>query len=505
MRFAISRERLWPLTCGAFGLAAGMWWAHYATSLTHQHSLQLLLPWPTAELSMLTDLLIAWVALYIIQNTNSRAKVAAMSLFFASAMVSAHYVWMGSPVVTSSVLATESLVAMFAVTLFMVVWRLVVERRRVSQGCGRAAQTQEDALPLRTHSPIERWNEFTNADIDTERSVRAIVQMTARLLNTQLDATQRKYVELIRHHGEVVGSRVADSRRRNGRPHYRMHILLVDRNTTSQKDNTRQLENLGHLVSVATNARDAVNSWQRTGFDLILMSCERGDQDAIGATRKIRRLERATSRIPIVALSTHATSADQQQWNSAGLDEVLTGPIGHDELSECLSRLLRNHKQSVRNAAADPPGLGQLAASPGEPNQLIKVADENAGQADATAKPTNRTGVRGAPVAWPALIDSAHGDEEFARMLAGVYIASCTQSLALIVSSHGEGNYEVIQAAAMTLGKTSDKVCAAATKALAEKCEKLASLRDGSGMTIAIEELSVEVQRTIEYLQAQIG
>jgi len=59
------------------------------------------------------------------------------------------------------------------------------------------------------------------------------------------------------------------------------------------------------------------------------------------ATQEIRRQEQNTSRhLPIVALTGHASSEDEQKCLQAGMDDVVTKPITLPTLRAKLERLL---------------------------------------------------------------------------------------------------------------------------------------------------------------------
>jgi CheY-like chemotaxis protein len=59
------------------------------------------------------------------------------------------------------------------------------------------------------------------------------------------------------------------------------------------------------------------------------------------ATQEIRRQEQNTSRhLPIVALTGHASTEDEQKCRQAGMDDVVTKPITLPILRAALVRIL---------------------------------------------------------------------------------------------------------------------------------------------------------------------
>src|SRR2546427_4777980 len=61
------------------------------------------------------------------------------------------------------------------------------------------------------------------------------------------------------------------SMRENRRP---LHILLAEDNVVNQTLAIRLLEKRGHSVVLAVNGREAVDTWKRERFDLILMDVQ---------------------------------------------------------------------------------------------------------------------------------------------------------------------------------------------------------------------------------------
>jgi CheY-like chemotaxis protein len=65
------------------------------------------------------------------------------------------------------------------------------------------------------------------------------------------------------------------------------------------------------------------------------------EMNGYDATQEIRRQEQNTSRhLPIVALTGHASSEDEQKCRHAGMDDVVTKPITLPTLRAKLERLL---------------------------------------------------------------------------------------------------------------------------------------------------------------------
>ncbi len=117
-------------------------------------------------------------------------------------------------------------------------------------------------------------------------------------------------------------------------------VLVAEDVVVNQRVVSRVLEKLGYEAVVVNNGREAVNSWEHGGFDLILMDCQMPELDGYAATQEIRRRETAGKRIPIVALTAHAIKGADDECRAAGMDDYLSKPIEREQLRQCLQRHL---------------------------------------------------------------------------------------------------------------------------------------------------------------------
>ena len=144
---------------------------------------------------------------------------------------------------------------------------------------------------------------------------------------------------------EVVGS----SSRFSGR------ILLAEDSLTNQQLISLYLKEAGAEVSVAENGRvacDMVNAAakSRLPFHLVLMDMEMPEMDGCEATKQLRN---DGHKLPIIALTANAMSADRDQCLTSGCNAFATKPIDWPRVLDLIGGYLRN-KDVSQSRPEDP-------------------------------------------------------------------------------------------------------------------------------------------------------
>ena len=114
-------------------------------------------------------------------------------------------------------------------------------------------------------------------------------------------------------------------------------ILLVEDNEMNRDMLSRRLQRQGFVVTLASDGRQGVDLARSELPDVILMDMSLPLLSGWDATRELKAGE-ATRAIPIIALTAHAMTGDEEQAREAGCDDFDTKPI---DLSRLLGKIQR--------------------------------------------------------------------------------------------------------------------------------------------------------------------
>jgi signal transduction histidine kinase/ligand-binding sensor domain-containing protein/CheY-like chemotaxis protein len=115
-------------------------------------------------------------------------------------------------------------------------------------------------------------------------------------------------------------------------------ILLAEDNPVNQMLARRILENHGHVVTVVSNGREALDALGSKSFDVVLMDVQMPEMNGLQATSIIRGREAASGRhVPIIAMTAHAMAGDRERCLAAGMDGYISKPVQMAELLQAIA------------------------------------------------------------------------------------------------------------------------------------------------------------------------
>jgi len=135
-------------------------------------------------------------------------------------------------------------------------------------------------------------------------------------------------------------------------------ILFVEDNPTNRKLTMMQLERIGVPCEVAENGQEAFDLWLKQPFSLVLTDCHMPIMDGHQLARAIREEEaREPGRppVPIIACTANIGQDEANRALAAGMNQVLTKPIGLDALKNMLDTWLGSPGQIEETRHEVPP------------------------------------------------------------------------------------------------------------------------------------------------------
>ena len=119
-------------------------------------------------------------------------------------------------------------------------------------------------------------------------------------------------------------------------------ILLAEDNDINQQIAVELLEGVGAHMTVANNGQEAVERLQRepAAYDLVLMDLQMPVMGGYEATVKIRSDARF-AKLPIIAMTAHATIEEKQKCLDAGMNDHISKPIDPGALFETVGRFYK--------------------------------------------------------------------------------------------------------------------------------------------------------------------
>jgi two-component system, cell cycle response regulator DivK len=122
-------------------------------------------------------------------------------------------------------------------------------------------------------------------------------------------------------------------------------ILLVEDDEMNRDMLSRRLMKRGYEVVIAVDGQEGVEKARSTDPGIILMDMSLPVMDGWEATRTLKD-DPTTSGIPVIALTAHAMSGDEEKARAAGCDDFDTKPVDLSRLLGKIEALVPGRKGS---------------------------------------------------------------------------------------------------------------------------------------------------------------
>lgn len=176
--------------------------------------------------------------------------------------------------------------------------------------------------------------------------------------------------------------------------------LLLAEDVPLNQDLARAiLERAGHTVDVVGDGAAAVAAVQARTYDLVLMDAQMPGMDGLSATRQIRALDSAASRVPIIALTANVLPQQVAEFRAAGMDDHVGKPFRRDALLAAIDRwTVAGDEGSAAPATIDLTVFADLKVMVGQERMvglLAMLADELAGRFGPSSNAHDREQIAG--------------------------------------------------------------------------------------------------------------
>jgi signal transduction histidine kinase/CheY-like chemotaxis protein len=116
-------------------------------------------------------------------------------------------------------------------------------------------------------------------------------------------------------------------------------VLVAEDNPANSAYAIKLLKNLGHQIVLAADGKQALEEWEKGQFDLILMDIQMPEMNGDEVVKLIRQRE-GRQHIPIIAVTAHAVTGDQERLLAAGCDGYVSKPFMIETLTAEIQRVL---------------------------------------------------------------------------------------------------------------------------------------------------------------------
>jgi len=252
------------------------------------------------------------------------------------------------------------------------------------------------------------------------------------------------------------------------RPPRALDVLVADDNEINRIVLRRYLEREGHRPTLVTNGREAValvvGGWSSEEsspkrFDVVLMDIQMQEMDGLEAARAIRAAENDRGkgeRVPLVAVTAHAMTADRDRALDAGFDKYLTKPVSLESLLGTLGSLFPDeslHKVKIEPLPPPPSSTSKIVIADPPPSAATVAAGPAFDQVGALAR--------------------AGGDAELLGELVTIFLGEIPGWLAELTKAIEDGDVETLRRIAHTVKGAASQCGARAAFDPAYALEKL--------------------------------
>lgn len=272
-------------------------------------------------------------------------------------------------------------------------------------------------------------------------------------------------------------------------------VLVAEDNDINRFIIEKMLLDWGLNADFAATGTEAVDMSSKKKYDIILMDIEMPDMNGYRATEIIRQFDNETKNIPIIAMTGHAMTGEQNKCILAGMNDYISKPFKPEELKKkiCLLTGSGNCKDIALNQ--------QLSSTTNENTNVNSIDSptkniDNLIEEKPIIKFTN----------MQFLKEISENNEQFYREFIQMFLANTPNSINEMVKANDTQNWEALRQAAHKVKPSFNYVGLKDLNVAAAKIEECAKAKENLGLipvllkqineisVIAFKELEEELQ-----------
>jgi len=134
-----------------------------------------------------------------------------------------------------------------------------------------------------------------------------------------------------------------------------LQVLVAEDNLVNQMLVVTLLMKAGHEVALVSNGVEAVATWKRQPFDVIMMDMQMPEMDGFEAVAHIRSQEKERGgHIPIIAMTAHALVGDRERCLASGMDGYVPKPLDSQKLLDSIDAAVGRTGGDIQARAPEP-------------------------------------------------------------------------------------------------------------------------------------------------------
>ena len=206
-------------------------------------------------------------------------------------------------------------------------------------GIGMSTEVQEKIFKPFEQADSSTTRKYGGTGLGLSIVSSLIKQMSGKLELHSVEGSGSEFiVEIPLESKNYKKEEVVIDEQEDNREDIKGHILIAEDNKTNQMLIGILVEEYGLTYTMVGDGVEAVDTFSKEKFDLILMDEDMPKLNGVEAMDKIRTLEGGD--LPIIALTANAMKGDREKFIKLGMNEFVAKPIDSDELYRVIKSFL---------------------------------------------------------------------------------------------------------------------------------------------------------------------